>query len=96
MLYIIYHDLDFNSISGLCHFIFIFSENESHSTQIQNEKQNLSLIPKSFVGNETFDGKTVVTSSYTIFLTSSWFRISRTFLGDPNNFLLIRLMWLMD
>ncbi|XP_024193057.1 RNA demethylase ALKBH10B isoform X1 [Rosa chinensis] len=34
-------------------------ENESHSTQIQNEKQNLSLIPKSFVGNETFEGKTV-------------------------------------
>ncbi|KAL6186963.1 hypothetical protein ACLB2K_043080 [Fragaria x ananassa] len=34
-------------------------ENESNSIQIQNEKQNLSVIPKTFVGNETFDGKTV-------------------------------------
>ncbi|KAM2781143.1 hypothetical protein COP1_010939 [Malus domestica] len=34
-------------------------ENESHSIQIQNAKQNLSIVPKTFVGNELLDGKTV-------------------------------------
>ncbi|XP_050375238.1 RNA demethylase ALKBH10B [Argentina anserina] len=34
-------------------------DNESHSIQIQNDKHNLSLVPKTFVGNETFDGKTI-------------------------------------
>ncbi|XP_008220943.1 PREDICTED: uncharacterized protein LOC103320980 [Prunus mume] len=33
--------------------------NESHSIQIQNQKQNLSIVPKTFIGNETSDGKTV-------------------------------------
>ncbi|XVE85565.1 hypothetical protein DITRI_Ditri17bG0100500 [Diplodiscus trichospermus] len=34
-------------------------ENDLHSTQNQNEKQNLAMGPKTFVGNEMFDGKMV-------------------------------------
>lgn len=69
VVYIIYHDWVFNSKRGICDFFLyiFFSENESHS--VQNEKQSLSVIPKTFVGNETFDGKMVLTSFYTIFLT---------------------------
>lgn len=37
-----------------------FSENDSHSIENQNEKQNLTIVPKTFWGNEMFDGKTVV------------------------------------
>ncbi|KAJ0037553.1 hypothetical protein Pint_22493 [Pistacia integerrima] len=35
-------------------------ESDSHSVQNQNEKQNLTAAPKTFVGSEMFDGKTVV------------------------------------
>ncbi|KAK9046700.1 hypothetical protein V6N11_052581 [Hibiscus sabdariffa] len=34
-----------------------YKEHDSHPAQNQNEKQNLALHPKHFVGNEMFDGK---------------------------------------
>ncbi|KAL5763016.1 hypothetical protein ACOSP7_019280 [Xanthoceras sorbifolium] len=34
-------------------------ENDSHSTENQNEKQNLTTAPKTFVGTEILDGKMV-------------------------------------
>ncbi|KAM0961049.1 hypothetical protein ACFX2I_020371 [Malus domestica] len=37
----------------------ISKENESHSIQIQIAQQNLPVVPKTFVGNELIDGKTV-------------------------------------
>ncbi|OMO72533.1 hypothetical protein COLO4_27590 [Corchorus olitorius] len=36
-----------------------YKENDLHSIQNQNEKQNLVAVPKTFVGNEMFDGKMV-------------------------------------
>ncbi|XWS22943.1 hypothetical protein CRYUN_Cryun29cG0079000 [Craigia yunnanensis] len=36
-----------------------YKENDLHSAQNQNEKQNLAMGPKTFVGNEMFDGKMV-------------------------------------
>ncbi|XP_022735398.1 uncharacterized protein LOC111288681 isoform X2 [Durio zibethinus] len=36
-----------------------YKENDLHSTQNQNEQQNLAMGPKTFVGNEMFDGKMV-------------------------------------
>ncbi|XWS34362.1 hypothetical protein CRYUN_Cryun21dG0032800 [Craigia yunnanensis] len=36
-----------------------YKENDLHSAQNQNEKKNLAMGPKTFVGNEMFDGKTV-------------------------------------
>ncbi|XVE91845.1 hypothetical protein REPUB_Repub01dG0046300 [Reevesia pubescens] len=36
-----------------------YKENDLHSTQNQTEKQNLAMIPKTFLGNEMFDGKMV-------------------------------------
>ncbi|KAK8691592.1 hypothetical protein V6N13_075096 [Hibiscus sabdariffa] len=36
-----------------------YKEHDSHPAQNQNEKQNLALHPKHFVGNEMFDGKMV-------------------------------------
>ncbi|XWS69463.1 hypothetical protein CRYUN_Cryun04dG0181200 [Craigia yunnanensis] len=36
-----------------------YKENDLHSPQNQNEKQNLATCPKTFVGNEMFDGKMV-------------------------------------
>lgn len=75
-------------------FCFLFPVNESHSIQIQNQKQNLSIVPKTFLGNETSDGKTVVTPFDTIFFTSSSFRISRLMWKILTFF--FRLMWLMD
>lgn len=38
----------------------ILSENDSHSIENQNEKQNLAIVPKTFWGNEMIDGKMVV------------------------------------
>ncbi|XP_039043924.1 RNA demethylase ALKBH10B-like [Hibiscus syriacus] len=35
------------------------SENNLHSSQNQNRKQNLTMSPKTFVGNEVFDGNMV-------------------------------------
>ncbi|XP_015868027.3 RNA demethylase ALKBH10B isoform X2 [Ziziphus jujuba] len=39
----------------------ILSENDSHSIENQNEKQNLAIVPKTFWGNEMIDGKMVNT-----------------------------------
>ncbi|XP_022724933.1 uncharacterized protein LOC111281459 isoform X2 [Durio zibethinus] len=36
-----------------------YKENDSHSSHNQNERQNLATSPKTFVGNEMFDGKMV-------------------------------------
>ena len=36
-----------------------YKENDLHSAQNQNEKQNLAMGPKTFVGNEKSDGKMV-------------------------------------
>lgn len=41
---------------GSCNVLL---ENDSYSLQNQNEKQNLTTLPKTFVGTELFDGKAV-------------------------------------
>lgn len=41
-------------------YVYDFSENDLQSAQNQNEKQNLAVCPKTFVGNEMFDGKMVI------------------------------------
>ncbi|XVF02989.1 hypothetical protein REPUB_Repub04eG0222000 [Reevesia pubescens] len=46
-----------DNVNGGC--ISSYNENDLHSSQNQNVKQNLALSPKAFVGNEMFDGKTV-------------------------------------
>lgn len=37
----------------------MLSENDSNSTENQNKNSNLAIVPKTFVGNEMFDGKPV-------------------------------------
>lgn len=44
----------------ICIYIYDLSEYDSHPAQNQNENQILAFHPKTFVGNEKFDGNMVM------------------------------------